>query len=262
VTYIMESGDETRRLIEQEQADEASQVLRLTGLTAGARVLDAGCGPGGISEMLAEVVGETGQVLGIDLSEERIREARQRFQHRPTLRFQVADIHATGLPDGAFDYTWCQYVFQYLPRRRAALDELIRVTRPGGRVVVSDMDGFGLGNWPFPESLQASCKLFVEALGRSGFDLHVGRKLYTEFRQAGLVDVQVRLLPQYVIPGTASEAVLEDWRTRFRALEPFIAPAFGSPDAYAVHCAEYLRMLADPDTLKFAVRLVTDGRRP
>jgi SAM-dependent methyltransferase len=259
--YIMESRAETQRLVEQERVDEVRQVLLLTGLKPGDRALDAGCGPGLISEMIADVVGEAGQVLGIDLSEERLHEARQRNQNRPGLSFLRADVLNTGLPDGAFDYTWSQYVFQYLPRRRVALDELIRVTRPGGRIVVSEMDGFGLGNYPFPEPLQESCRLFLEGLGRTGFDLFVGRKLFHEFRQAGLLDVRVHLLPQYVIAGAADARVMEDWRTRFEALAPHVIPVFGSPAAYEVHCRDYLRMLADPDTLKYAARLVTEGRR-
>lgn len=259
--YIMESRGETQRLVEQERVDEVRQALVLTGLEPGARVLDAGCGPGVISETIADVVGPAGQVLGIDLSEERLREASQRCQHRAGLRFQRADVLRTGLPDGAFDYTWSQYVFQYLPQRRAALDELIRVTRPGGRVVVSEIDGFGLGNYPFPEPLQESCRLFVEGLSRTGFDLFVGRKLFHEFRQAGLLEVRVHVLPQYVVAGVADARLMEDWRTRFEALAPHVVPVFGSPAAYEVHCRDYLRMLADPDTLKYAVRLVTEGRR-
>lgn len=259
--YIMESRAETQRLLEQERVDEVRQALLLTGLKPGDDVLDAGCGPGLISETLAGVVGETGQVLGIDLSEERLNEARQRCQGRPGLRFLRADVRSTGLPDAAFDYTWSQYVFQYLPQRRPALDELIRVTRPGGRVVVSEIDGFGLGNHPFPERLRESCQLFVEGLGRTGFDLFVGRKLFHEFRQAGLLEVRVHVLPQYVVAGVADARVMEDWRTRFEALAPHIIPVFGSPAAYEVHCRDYLRMLADPDTLKYAVRLVTEGRR-
>jgi ubiquinone/menaquinone biosynthesis C-methylase UbiE len=259
--YIMESQAETQRLVEQERVDEVRQVMLQTGLKPGAHVLDAGCGPGVISELIAEVVGESGQVLGIDQSEERIREASQRCQNRPGLRFLRADVRSTGLADGAFDYTWCQYVFQYLPQRRAALDELIRVTRPGGRVVVSEIDGFGLGNYPFPEALQASCQLFVEGLSRTGFDLFVGRKLFHEFRQAGLLDVRVHVLPQYVVAGAADVRIMEDWRTRFEALAPHVIPVFSSPAAYEVHCRDYLQMLADPNTLKYAVRLVTEGRR-
>ncbi len=70
--YLMESTDETRRLLVQERTGNARDALLLSGLKPGDRVLDAGCGPGGISEVIAELVGPTGHVTGVDLSEERL----------------------------------------------------------------------------------------------------------------------------------------------------------------------------------------------
>jgi ubiquinone/menaquinone biosynthesis C-methylase UbiE len=259
--YIMESQDETRRLVAQEQADEALHALLRGHLQAGDKVLDAGCGPGLVTAFMAELVGPTGQVMGTDLSAERLQEATRRSAQLAHVRFLPMDIRRMDLPDASFDYTWSQYVLEYLPDRRPALAELIRVTRPGGRVVVSEIDGFGLNNWPFSDSLRERCLLFVDALARTGFDFYVGRKLFTEFRQAGLVDVRVHAIPQYVHAGAADSRAVQDWQMRFTALEPVAAPAFPSRDAYQAFCQEYLHLLADPDTLKYAVRLVTEGRR-
>ncbi|WP_257463282.1 methyltransferase domain-containing protein [Archangium lipolyticum] len=260
--YIMESEDETRRLIVQEQSDEALQKLLRAGLRPGDRVLDAGCGPGFISGMIADLVGPTGHVTGIDINPDRLAEASRLNAQRAQTRFLKGDVRSMDLPDGAFDFTWCQFVLEYLPDRRPALAELIRVTRPGGRLVLSEIDGFGLGNWPFSPALQESCKTFIDALSQTGFDFYVGRKLFTELRQAGLVDLRVHLLPQYVVAGVADARMIQDWEIRFAALEPVVAPAFANREAYQRHCRDYLRMLMEPDTLKFAVRLVTEGRRP
>ncbi|HSP81091.1 MAG TPA: methyltransferase domain-containing protein, partial [Myxococcaceae bacterium] len=153
MTYIMESGAETQRLIAQQRADNVRQALALTGLRPGAHVLDAGCGPGVITGELAEVVGPSGRVTGLELSPERLEEARRLNAHRPEVSFVQADIRRTGLPDASFDYSWSQFVLEYLPDRRVAIEELMRVTRPGGKVVVSEIDGLGFNNWPFPESL-------------------------------------------------------------------------------------------------------------
>jgi hypothetical protein len=90
----------------------------------------------------------------------------------------------------------------------------------------------------------------------------VGRKLYSLFRQAGLREVRVRLYPFYVVAGAAPEQLLEDWRTRFDALEPAMTPEFGGAGAYRAFCNEYLRMLEDEDALKYGVTLVTEGIKP
>ncbi|MBZ4334065.1 methyltransferase domain-containing protein [Corallococcus interemptor] len=260
--YLMESAEESRRLLEQEQSQDTRAVLLRTGLAPGTRALDAGCGPGGIAELMAELVGEGGHVTGVDLHEGRVAEARTRNAHRPNVTFLQADVRTTGLPPDAFDYAWSQYVFEYLPDRHVALAELIRVTRPGGRVVVSDIDGLGFQNWPFPEHLRVGTERIVEALAARGFDLYVGRKLYSEFRRAGLTDVRVHLMPFYLSPGAAEARLVRDWKTRFEALAPVGAAALGGMEPYQAHCADFLAMLEDPEGLKYAVTLVTEGTKP
>lgn len=260
--YVMESVRETRRLLEQERANDARRALLLTGLSRGDRALDAGCGPGGITETMAEVVGPEGHVTGVDLSPERVAEASLRCQLRPNLRFLHADIRSLALPDASIDYAWSQFVFEYLPERLPALRELARVTRPGGKVVVSEIDGLGFQNWPFTEALRDGTQRIVDALSTKGFDLFAGRKLFHEFRQAGLRDIQVHLLPFYMVAGAADARLLMDWEIRFAALEAVAVPFFGGQEAYRAYCREYLRMLADPEGLKYAVLLVTEGTKP
>ena len=263
MSYIMESSDETRRLLVQERTGNAREALLLAGLQEGDRVLDAGCGPGGISELIARLVGPSGQVTGMDMSEERLARARQLNQHHAHARFHSGDVRRTGLPDQAFDYTWCQFVLQYLPERWEALAELTRVTRPGGKVVISEFDGFGLGNWPFPDDLRSWCQRFTDALLRvAGLDVHVGRKVFNAMRQQGLTQVRVHVLPQFVIAGAADAAHQQDWETRFSAMESAVAPLLGGLEDYRTMSRRYLQLLADPDALKYSILLVTEGTRP
>ncbi len=260
--YLMESADETRRLLAQQRANDSRQVMMLTGVKPGDRALDAGCGPGLLTETLTHLVGPSGHVTGFDLSPERLAVARARCAHFPNLRFLQANISDTGLPEGSFDYTWSQFVFQYLGDRKSALEELVRVTRPGGKVVVSEIDGLGLQNWPFSDALHEGTLRIANALATQGFDLYVGRKMHREFIEAGLLEVRVHLLPFYVSAGEADTRLVRDWETRFAALESVAAPAFGGKEAYQSHCQEYMRMLADPMGLKYAILLVTEGTKP
>jgi ubiquinone/menaquinone biosynthesis C-methylase UbiE len=263
VKYIMESDDEARRLLVQERTGNAREALLLAGLRAGDRVLDAGCGPGGITDIIAEVVGPSGHVTGMDLSEERLANARRVNARHGHVRFHPGDVRDTRLPDSAFDYTWCQFVLQYIPERRPALEELVRVTRPGGRVVISEFDGFGMLNWPFPDALREWGQRFVETVRQTtGLDIHIGRKIFTELRQLGLQPIRVHLLPQYVIAGAADADLRQDWETRFSALEPLVAPLLGGLASYRAMSQEYLQLLANPDVLKYSILLVTEATRP
>jgi ubiquinone/menaquinone biosynthesis C-methylase UbiE len=258
----MESADETRRLLAQEAADPARVRLIATGLKEGMHALDAGCGPGLISETMSELVGPAGRVTGIDMSPERVQESSARAAGKPNVSFAVADVRKTGLPDASFDYVWSQFVFEYLPDPQNGLAELLRVTRPGGKVVVADVDGVGLLNWPFPKEIEEGARKVLNAIAGHGFDIHVGRKMFNLFRAAGLRDVRVQLFTHYIVAGAADARLHEDWAIRFRTLEKVVTPLFGSGEAYLAFAEGYLAMLRDPDALKYSVVLVTEGVKP
>ena len=263
MTYIMESSDEARRLLVQERTGNAREALLLAGLQPGQRVLDAGCGPGGITELMARLVGPTGHVTALELNPARLEEARRLNAPHPNVLLRQGDVHATGFEAHAFDFSWCQFVLQYLPQRWDVIAELMRVTRPGGKVVVSEFDGFGMLNWPMDEPLRDWCQRLTDALMRTtGLDIHVGRKVFHAMQRLGLKQVRVHLLPQYVIAGAADAAMYQDWETRFSALEPHVAPLLGGVEDYRAMSQKYLQLLADPEALKYSILLVTEGTRP
>ena len=263
MSYVMESRDEARRLVAQERTEPVRRRLLEAGLQASHRALDVGCGPGLLAREMLAIVGGSGEVVGLDQSAERVAQAREGFAGASNARAIRGDLHRMDLPPGHFDFVWSQFVFEYLPDPAAALAELMRVTRPGGKVVVADCDGSGILNHPCEPDLAGELEKFFSVLSKvSGFDLHVGRKMFHHFRRAGLVDVQVRVESQFVTAGAADERTLEDWQIRLRTLEPTVAPHFGSQAAYARFVDRYLGMLADADSLKYGILIITEGRRP
>lgn len=257
----MESEAEARRLAEQARALPVHGHLSSTGLGAGMKALDAGCGPGVITAIMADLVGPHGSVLGLDINQQRLDEARAHCAPLPQCSFVHGDVRKMELASNTFDYAWCQFVIEYLAQPEGALAELIRVTRPGGRVVVADVDALGLQNWPVSPELEEGCRKFVAALSAVGLDLFVGRKMFHLFRKAGLDQVRVQLVPLWVVAGTADDRLISDWRQRFATLEPVVSPAFGGTPGYQVFCEQYLALLSDPDALKYAVLLITEGQK-
>jgi SAM-dependent methyltransferase len=113
---------------------------RLLGPVAGARILDAGCGMGRFAAELAEAGAE---VAGIDGSEAMLRSARAHAHECGiNLRLTAADLSALPFPDGSFDRVVAITVLCFARDPEAAVQELARVTRPGGRVVLAE-----LGRW-------------------------------------------------------------------------------------------------------------------
>jgi SAM-dependent methyltransferase len=105
--------------------------VEYTGVTAGERVLDVGCGTGNLTAALAGA--KVAAATGIDLSASYIEYARGRVADR-AVRFEVGDALNLPSPDGAFDRALSMLALDVLPDPSRALAEMRRVTRPGGTV--------------------------------------------------------------------------------------------------------------------------------
>jgi SAM-dependent methyltransferase len=259
MTYLMESDEEVRRLKAQARSSSSADRLRLTGLRPGDVALDVGCGPGVVTAELLDVVGDGGRVVALEPLAAHLDAARALLEGRTNVELLQGALPDTKLPSDSFDYVWSQYVFEYLADPLLSLRELVRVARPGGRVVVADIDGVGLWNWPFPEDLQQESQKLLQALRDARFDLHAGRKLFHLFRQVGLADVRVHVSPLYVAAGPVDARLHEDWVIRFRTLRPLAERAFGGAAPYDTFCQRFLALLDDADTLKYAMVLTTEG---
>jgi SAM-dependent methyltransferase len=123
----------TRRLRSWERA-------HLT-LARGERLLDVGCGLGEAALGLAVDLGDSGEVVGIDASERMLRVARSNaVAARCRVRFTVGDACALDEPDGSFDVARSERTLQWLADPAAAVAEMVRVVRPGGRISLIDTD--------------------------------------------------------------------------------------------------------------------------
>lgn len=161
----------------------------MLAVAAGHHVLDVGCGLGGDAVSLAERVGSGGRVVGVDNSEKLIVEARQRIADASLpVEYRIGDIYALPFEDGSFDGCRADRVFQHLERPGDALLELIRVTKPGGRIAVGDPDWETLIIDAPQTALTRTILNFVCDCHRNAW---MGRQLYAHFQAAGLAAVEV-----------------------------------------------------------------------
>jgi SAM-dependent methyltransferase len=110
----------------------------------GDRVLDLGCGTGDDVRALAALVAPGGRAVGVDASATMVAEARARSAaagpDAPAAEFRVGDAHRLPFADAAFDGCRADRTLQHVEDPRRAIVELVRVARPGARVVASEPD--------------------------------------------------------------------------------------------------------------------------
>ena len=160
---------------------------------AGDCVLDMPCGDGAYTVLLAEKVGSSGSVVGVDLSASYLELARARADQSAEAartRFQAGDIASLPFDDNTFDLIWCAQSMYSLPDPLGVLRELRRVVRPGGTVSVFENDTLHQILLPWPAELELAvrqaqlCSLVARAPAAAKF--FIGRDLRSTFAAAGL----------------------------------------------------------------------------
>jgi SAM-dependent methyltransferase len=179
---------------------EAEALLDRVGVHAGEHVLDLGCGPLGVLDLLADRVGPHGRVVGIDREARYLAMAARSLRERDLDRVELvgADAGGTGLPDGCFDVVHERLLLVNVPRPADVVAEMVRLTRPGGRVAVQDVDWI---SWTCEPAHPDWPRLTAAAAEAWSGDVHIGRRLPALLRDAGLVDVGVQAHIRVFRPG-------------------------------------------------------------
>ncbi len=144
VAYDEENARKTDRAYSTpDVARQRLRTLELLQLRAGETVLDVGCGSGLLVEEMATLVGDNGRVVGIDNSADMLSLAQQRCAGLSQVEFNQANAEQLTQADAYFDAAACVQVLLYVSDVLAALSEIYRVLKPGGRAVVIETDWRG-----------------------------------------------------------------------------------------------------------------------
>ena len=168
---------------------DPSQYFSYLSIEPNMQVLDIGCGTGILLHPIAEITGAHGRVVGIDLSEFMINEARKRagLTNLP-LEFYKGNVYKIDFPDETFDRASSSTLFQHLKRPEEAILEIKRVVKPGGLIAVCDYDWETL---IIESNFKQITRIITNYFCDNTPNGWIGRKLYGLFAGAGLQNIRV-----------------------------------------------------------------------
>ena len=210
--------------------EEAAKRLRLE---RGQKVLDLGCGIGGATFPLAEITGPAGLAAGVDISSAMIEVATRRANGGVGIEFRVGQACAIPYADKFFDAARCERVFLYLPDRLAAIHEMKRVVKRGGRISIIDTE---LDSTAVYSKKLALTRKMTSMVAATMPNPNSARDLPALAKQAGLKDIKAETfaistpyefflkvmagsLAKAAEAGTVARAEVDEWLEEQASLE-------------------------------------------
>ncbi|WP_270915225.1 class I SAM-dependent methyltransferase [Staphylococcus saprophyticus] len=174
----------------QKRNDFIVKLLEKASIQNGMRVLDVGCATGEVTQIVANKVGDQGEVIGVDMNQDMLHMAEENNQFE-NVKYIKGDIYNLPKDISKFDAIVGRSVLMYLPGAYKALNVLKGHLKPNGIFCFQESDaingGVGADNLPMH---QKAIQLVWKTVESEGGDIHIGQKLYTLFQKVGVVPVE------------------------------------------------------------------------
>ena len=195
------------------------QLFTQAGIEPGMRVLDVGSGSGDVSFLAAELVGESGHVLGVERSAAAVGRARARAIRRnhPNVAFAVGDPAAMQF-DQPFDAIVGRFVLMYQDDPVESLTKMTQHLRAGGLVAFQELDTSACRSCPAVSAFDEAARWLQEALRGSGARPELGLEMHSLFLDSGLPAPLMRF--DAMVSGEAESPVYELLAEGVRSLMP------------------------------------------
>lgn len=216
--------------------------------------LEIGCGGGDLAFDMARMVGATGRVVGTDIDEKKLELARNeaREQQLHNVEFQLADITRTE-PPTEFDLVHARFVLTHLRNPVQALAKMRTALRPGGVIVLEDIDFRGYFCHPDCAALWRYVELYTETARHRGANANIGPQLPALLLESGFEDVEMNVVQP---AGTGGEVKLLNPITMENIADSVVAEGLASAEEIDQVVSELYEFARRQDTVLSAPRIV------
>ena len=189
-------GKERLDLLARVMSPTTSRLLELVGLGPGMTCLDVGCGGGHVALHMAGVVGPGGRVVGTDVDGEILALARDDAEAAgaDNVEFRRSDAASFCAGETGVDLAYARFLLSHLGEPGRCIDAMAGACRPGGLIVVEDIDFAGSFCHPPNAAYERYTQLYRQVVLRRGGDPNIGPKLPGLLRGAGVEDIRVNVV--------------------------------------------------------------------
>lgn len=181
--------------MDNQRNDFTYRLLVDGGIKEGMRVLDVGCGTGDVSMMVAELIGNSGEIIGFDISETSLAAARDGAKQNQlaNIRFIHADMACLPYDLGNFDAIVGRRVLMYQKDAVNSIKNLLPFLKPDGLLIFQESDCMAASISTTSMPLHTLVQSWIwDTVAKEGGNIHIGMNLYSIMRQAGLKIGQIR----------------------------------------------------------------------
>jgi ubiquinone/menaquinone biosynthesis C-methylase UbiE len=238
-----------------------ARTLAWFGLRDGMSVLELGSGPGFITEQLLTLV-PTGSVTAVEVDPVLLQRAEQYLRGKADGRLHLVEgsVLDMRLPDNSYDFAVARFLFQHLPDPLAAAQEVLRVLKPGGKLVIIDADD-ALAEIMDPAipALQRIVAKWSRTQATQGGDRHVGRRLWRILKDAGFHHLDLEAVVVH-----SDDVGMQQFLPQIDPdrLVPAVQAGVISERELRMARALHARFLASPGSLLLILLLIGCGEKP
>ena len=199
-------GKARLRVISDALWPTSCSLLEGAGIRSGMACLDVGCGGGHVTLAMARLVGSSGMVTGVDLDRVKLGLAQQDAEREKIAHVNFRPLDVNDLDyGGGYDLVYARFLLTHLKDPLSTLQRMVNAAKPGGAIVVEDLDHATAFSYPECPAIAQSNLLYGRLARLSEGDPEIGPKLPALFHQAGLRDLQFSHIQPAFLQGEAKK---------------------------------------------------------